>query len=361
MFRLYWCSVLLGLWYGILAQPGLRYADSLRSVYHVPELAYAVLNADTVLEMAVTGYHAIHLTDRATDNDRFHLGSNTKAITAFVIAHYVELGKLKWETRFFDLFPEWKKSALPVYYTITLKELLAHRSGVQPFLGENDPPLPEFKGSRQQKRRAFGKFVLNLPRVKEDSLQPYVYSNAGYALAALMLEKVTGKSWEYLMEKNCNGLLNLGIGFSWPENQKRKDTWGHFSTDKGLVPVPSDTSFCIDLAEPAGDLNIKLKDYAKYIQLHLKGLSGMDNYLKSTTYHFLHEAFDGYALGWFNVHEKGNDYSSHSGTDGTYYALTSIDRTKKQSYIVFTNVYSEEATMAVRLLVRRLKQIHVNH
>lgn len=355
------CSLsllLLWVWNSGNCQLAISYADSLRTVFHVPEMAYSVVRADSVLELAVTGKHAIHLSDKANINDRFHLGSNTKALTAFVIAHYVELGKLTWDTRFFDLFPEWKKNALPVYHAITLKMLLSHRAGIQPFLGENDPPLPVFKGNRQQKRMAFGRFVLSLPPAKMDSSSPFIYSNAGYALAAIMLEKVTGKSWELLMEKNCNNLLKLGIGFSWPENQKQKDTWGHFSTEKGLIPVPSDTSFCIDLAEPAGDINIKLKDYARYIQLNLKGLNGENNYLKSTTYQFLHEAFEGYAMGWFNVYENGNGYSSHSGTDGTYYAMASIDRTRKQAYIVFVNVFNEEATIAVRWLTRRLKQLY---
>ena len=79
------------------------------------------------------GMHAINLPETASLNDRFHIGSNTKAMTAFIIAKYVESGKLNWPTKFFDLYPEWKKESKPDYETINLKDLLSHRAGIQPF------------------------------------------------------------------------------------------------------------------------------------------------------------------------------------------------------------------------------------
>uniref|UniRef100_UPI00261B8CAD serine hydrolase n=1 Tax=Flavobacterium sp. TaxID=239 RepID=UPI00261B8CAD len=215
---------------------------------------------------------------------------------------------------------------------------------------------PQFKGTKQDKRKQFGQFVLTLEPVKIDSANPFVYSNAGYTLATLMLEKVTKKSWEQLVEKVFNKDLKLNVKLSWPENQKQKDTWGHSFENGKLTPVPSTVDYHLDYTEPAGDINIKLIDYIKFIQLNLEGLSGKNNYLKTETYKFIHKGFENYSIGWYNIYEKNKELSTHSGTAGTYYSLVHIDRIKNKAYIIFTNSFNTETQQGVRLIMRKLKE-----
>lgn len=342
------------------AQKTMQYADSIRSSYGIPEINYAVIDSKNTLEIAAIGKHSIDLDEKATLNDRFHIGSNTKAMTAFIIAKYVEKGKLKWTTPFFDLYPEWKEKSNPNYASITLQDLLSHQAGIQPFQGEDDPVIPDFKGSNQEKRQQFGQFVLTLNPVNINKEVPFVYSNAGYTLATLMLEKVTHKSWEQLVEKVFNKDLKLNVKFSWPDNQNQKDTWGHSTEKDTLRPVSSNEGIHLDYTEPAGDLNIKLVDYIKFIQLNLDGLAGKNNYLKATTYAFLHKGIANYALGWYNIYENGNELSTHSGTVGTYYTLVHIDRIKKRAYIIFTNSFNPSTQQGVRLVMRKLKENYKN-
>lgn len=332
-----------------------QFADSIRIAHHIPELSYAVADSKTILEIAVLGKHSIALPDKATIEDRFHIGSNTKAMTAFIIAKYVEKGKLEWTTPFFDIFPEWKANSNVDYHKITLQDLLSHRARIQPFQGENDPIIPDFKGTKQEKRRAFGKFVLTQKPVDVDTIHQFTYSNADYTLATLMVERVTKKSWEQLVVQVFNKDLNLNVGFSWPENQKNKDTWGHSFENNQLIPVASNADFHLDFTEPAGDLNIKLKDYVKLMQLHLDGLNGNDNYLTAKTYQFLLKGIENYALGWYNIYENGKELSTHSGTVGTYYSLVHIDRMNRKAYIIFTNSFNQDTQQGVRLLMRKLK------
>lgn len=337
-------------------QQTVQFADSIRKTYNIPEISYAVVNPQSTLEIAALGKHSINLSDTATLDDRFHIGSNTKAMTAFIIARYVEKGKLKWTTKFFDLFPEWKEKSRPEYANITLQDLLSHRAFIPPFQGENDPQIPDFNGTNPEKRKQFGQFVLTLEPVKIDDQTPFVYSNAGYTLATLMVEKVSRKSWEELVEKVFNKDLKLNVKLSWPENQKIKGTWGHSFEDGKLTPVPSSTDYHLDYTEPAGDLNIKLKDYIKFIQLNISGLQGQDNYLKAETYAFIHKGIENYSLGWYNIYENGNELSTHSGTAATYYSLVHIDRIKKVAYIIFANSFNQQTQQGVRLLMRRLKE-----
>jgi CubicO group peptidase (beta-lactamase class C family) len=338
-------------------QKTVRFADSIRKSYNIPEISYAVSDSKSTLEIAALGKHSIDLRDTATLNDRFHIGSNTKAMTAFIIARYVEKGKLKWTTKFFDIFPEWKKESKIDYENITLEDLLSHRAGIQPFQGDNDPQIPAFRGTNQEKRKQFGQFVLTLESVKPDEQNPFIYSNAGYTLATLMLEKVTGKSWEQLVEKVFNKDLKLHVKLSWPENQTRKDTWGHSFENNKISPVPSTVDYHLDFTEPAGDLNIKLKDYIKFIQLNLQGLKGQNNYLDAKTYQFIHKGIENYSIGWFNIYENGKELSVHSGTGAfTYFTIVHIDRQKNIAYIIFANAYNDETKQGVRLLMRKLKE-----
>ena len=349
--------IVLGISTICFGQKSIEFADSIRTTFNIPEISYAVISGDSILEIATVGKHSLNLPDLASLEDRFHIGSNTKAMTAFIIAKYVEKGKLKWTTKFFDLFPEWKLKSKPEYFNITLQDLLSHRAGIQPFQGEEeDPKIPIFKGTKKQKRKQFSQFLLTLKPVFPDEQNPFVYSNAGYTLAALMVEKVSGKSWEQLVKKTFNKDLKLNVKFSWPENQHHKDTWGHLYENEKLIPVPSNTDLTIDYTEPAGDLNIKLKDYVKFIQLNLQGLQGKDNYLNSKTYNFIHKGIENYSLGWYNIYENNNEFSTHSGTDGTYYTLAQIDRTKNIAFIIFTNSFNNNTIQGVRLLMRELKK-----
>lgn len=333
-----------------------KFVDSIRISYKIPEINYAVINENQILEMASLGYHSVKLTDSATLDDRFHLGSNTKAMTAFIIAKYVEKRYLRWDTKFFELFPKWKKGSRKEYDDITLEELLSHRANIQPFQGFGDPNIPDFNGNSQQKRQKFGQFVLTLEPVKLLENGTFVYSNAGYTLASLMVEKVTGKSWEELVDQTFNKDLKLNAGIHFPDNQNFKETWGH-SDEKGtLIPISSKGLNYLEYTEPAGDINMKLTDYIKFIQLNLNGLLGKDNYLKASTYQYLHNHFDGYSLGWYNMVEKNKVWSNHSGTASTYYTNVHINKTDSICYIVFTNSFNEDTTNGVRLIMRRLKE-----
>lgn len=345
----------------IYSQKTKNFADSIRIANKIPEISYAVVSDKDIKEIAAIGKHSVDLEEPATLEDRFHLGSNTKAMTAFIIAKFVEKGQLNWNTKFFNIFPEWKKSSRSEYYDITLEELLSHHAKIQPFQGApDDPKIPDFKGGTQKEREQFGKFVLTLDPIKPESGQTFAYSNAGYTLATLMLEKVTKKSWEQLVEKVFNKDLKLNVKFSWPENQKSKDTWGHFTENGKLTPVPSNTDYKINYTEPSGDLNMKLKDYIKFIQLNLDGLKGNNNYLQSSTYKYIHTKFRDYSIGWYNIHENGKDWSTHYGTDGTYYAVTQIDRTQFLAYIIFANSYNDDTINGIRLIMRKLKENHKN-
>jgi CubicO group peptidase (beta-lactamase class C family) len=356
MRKITFISTLLLLSNGLFAQNMVHYADSIRRTNNIPELAFAVVSGDSILEMAFLGHHAVNLKDTAAITDRFHIGSNTKAMTGFIAAKVVEENKINWDTKFFDVFPEWQRKCDTAYFNITLADLLSHRARIRPFTDDNDYiSIPLFKGDKDERRMGFAKWVLTLKPLITDTSVHYTYSNAGYVLAALMIEKVTGRTWEQLVNICFNQNLQINTQLSWPDNQTKKDTWGHWIVADTLAPVPSNVKYTMAYQEPADDINVTLPDYIKFIQLNIQGLKGKDNYLKSSTYNYIHKGINEYSIGWINLYERGMEFSNHSGSEGTYFSTVSIDRQKGIAYIIFTNTATEDAVTGIRFLLKDLK------
>ena len=192
-----------------------KIADSIRVKYKIPEIAFAIVSVDSINEIQTLGFHKIESKkkeDEAKINDYFHLGSNAKAITGFICAYLVEQKKINWETKFFNLFPKWKNKSNKAFYNITLEDLLSHRARIQPFTSGNEyKKLPKFVGTKSEKRKQFCKYLLKNKPVELND-KTFNYSNAGYSIATLMIEKVSGTTWEELVNLVLIFRLKLKIG-----------------------------------------------------------------------------------------------------------------------------------------------------
>ncbi len=340
MRRLFTTIVIIAISSTIRAQDLQKLSDSLMFKYNIPELGYSVISVDSILELKTLGFHRADLKNEVTKasiSDYFHLGSNTKAITGFIAASLVENHKIKWTTKFFDLFPSWKKQSNPAYYNITLADLLSHRAKIQPYTsGLEFQELPEFAGNKSEQRKQFSKYLLIEKPVKNKD-KIYNYSNAGYSIAALMLEKVSGKTWEQLTKQIMSEKVNVDIQFSWPNKLNENQPYGHWIESDTLKSLSPTNDYNLSLGEPAGDISMTLPDYSKFIQLNLQAIEGKDNVLKANTYNYLHFGLKDYSIGWGNVNKNGKQLSEHSGSAGTFFCYTLLDKSKKLAYIIVAN------------------------
>jgi D-alanyl-D-alanine carboxypeptidase len=341
------------------AQQILAFVDSLLLTNQIPELGFAVVSKDSILELRTLGYHRIdtkNLQTKASLNDYFHLGSNTKAITGFIAAYLVENKKINWKTKFFDLFPSWKKNSNSAYYEITLEDLLSHRARIQPYTsGLEFQKLPDFIGNKSEQRKQFVKYLLiKKPVIRTKRL--YNYSNAGYSVASLMLEKVSGLSWEQLTKETMLKLLKVKIEFGFPNKFNPAQTYGHWIQNDSLKVVESNTDYNLALTEPAGDISMTLPEYAKFVQYNLKGLQGQNNILKSSTYDYLHFGLKEYSIGWGNINEADQQISEHSGSAGTFFCYTLLNKKKNLAYIIIANSATKQAQQGIFKLLDKLKQ-----
>src|SRR5262249_9243419 len=186
----------------------------------------------------------------------------------------------------------------------TLEQLLTHRSGVPSDLSADGlwGRLWKREGTPTEQRLTLVKGVL-----ARDPDSPagtkYLYSNAGFAIAGAMAEKITGKAWDDLMRERVFGPLGMkSVGFGAPGTKGVLDQpLGHSSKGKPVELGPGDDN--PPAIGPAGTVNCSLADWAKYIALHLAGDRGdKTKILAPETFAKLHEPPAGadpkYAMGW---------------------------------------------------------------
>ena len=315
--------------------------------YHLPAIAGIVVSSDRILDIDAVGVGRLGRADAVLQSDRFHLGSLTKAVTATLLAVLVEDGRLQWQSTVDSIFPELAATLDEDYRGITLEQLLRHRAGLPTFtdLGEFDA-LPTWPGSPTERRAAFTAYLLS--RHPASKVGDYSYSNAGYAVAAAMAERVTGKRWEDLVVGRLLEPLGMKAGLGWPAAEAPEQPWGHWLVDGHLAPHDPNAGYRLpNLIQPAGDLNASLPDYALFLQLHLRGLQGQESFLSADTFAHVHQSIDGYALGWEVIDTDGTPVSLHFGSAGTFYAIAAIVPELDLGVFVVTNAGHPAARDAV--------------
>jgi D-alanyl-D-alanine carboxypeptidase len=332
-------------------------ADSLRLAGEIPELSYSILTSDSVLVTNTLGFHRSTLKSdetKALPTDYMHLGSNTKAITGMIAAYLVEQRKISWTAKLFALFPEWRAVANPAYYEITLADLLSHRARIKPYTsGVEFQALPKFDGTKSAQRKLFSYYLLtNEPLAKNTEV--YNYSNAGYSIAALMLEQASGKTWEDLVDEVLNKKLPLRYKFGWPNRRDRNQPSGHWLEDDALTPLDSNTSYNLNLIEPAGDISMPIADYVKFVQLNLAGMEGKSGLLKPQIVNYLHYGHPAYSIGWLNTNRVDKHSSEHAGSAGTFYCYTLINKDKNLAYVIMANSATDKALDSVFKLLEKM-------
>ncbi len=142
-----------------------------------------------------------------TEETVYDIGSITKQFTAAGILKLEMMGLIKLDSKlpsYFNHVPEDKKD-------ITIHQLLTHSSGLIDWIGDDYDAI----STEDFLKQSFTSDLLQAPGKK------YHYSNVGYSLLALIIEKVSGQSYEgFLSEQfvhSCRnetyGLLLTAMGF----------------------------------------------------------------------------------------------------------------------------------------------------
>ena len=255
------------------AQDRVRQIDELVSLYHkYQQFNGAALVAENGKVIYKKGFGLANMEWNIPNepDTKFRLGSITKQFTATLILQLVEQGKIKLDGKVADYLPDYRKDTGA---RMTIHHLLSHTSGVpnytaQPGFFANVSRNP-FKVDDFVKQYASGDLEFE-PGAK------FNYSNSGYFLLGAIIEKVTGKPYEQVLEENIFdpvGMKNTGYDHYGTVLSKRAA--GYVKTQNGYENAPY-----LDMTIPyaAGSLystveDLFLWDQALYGEKILSGAS----------------------------------------------------------------------------------------
>ncbi|NML38385.1 beta-lactamase family protein [Chitinophaga sp. G-6-1-13] len=326
------------------------YVDSLRQAHHIPALGYAVVSSDTVFDIGMTGIRKINTNIPATIDHQFRIGSNTKAITCMIAAMLVQQRMLTWDTPFFRLFPGWKANCSKAYHHLTLQQLLTFRNNLTHYTYTHPLPRPQqITGNEADQRLQFAQWLLQQPPVTDTGLN---LTNSGYVLAGLMLEKASGKTYAQLL-KALGQPLHIRFGLGSPNVADSTQPWGHDAQGRPEAPAYNPK---LNWLQVAGNIHISLRDYTRFIQEHLRGLTGKSSLLPADAFQQLHFGLPGFAYGWFtDINTNSHPISYNSGTPGTFVTTVKVIPAVNRAYIVFTNIQQENTPGVVDSLLHTLE------
>ena len=234
-----------------------------------PGLWSAIIDEDGPRVIAAAGVRKHGARNRLTVNDLIHIGSNTKAMTATMLATLVADRSFTngWQTTIVDVFPELSDEIHPAYLSVTLRQLVGMAGGIrrnaQDWWEYNNLPVAR---SRYLVMRD------NLAVAPEGSVGEFLYSNLGYVVAGAMAERVADRTWESLMRTRLFSPLGVStVGFGAPGTAGLVDQpWGHRRDRSGeWVAAQRDNARAMG---PAGTVHITIQDWAKFIGLFLPEL-----------------------------------------------------------------------------------------
>jgi CubicO group peptidase (beta-lactamase class C family) len=320
--------------------------DPILKKYDLPGLAAAIVTSKGLSAVGAVGVRKYGTDTPVTIDDQFHLGSDTKAMTATMLATLVEEGKISWNTTLEQVFPELSLKMNPAYRKVTLEQLLGHRAG---FSDESWPKGKDFgdmyklPGTPREQRAAYVGMVLTEPPVSEPGSK-FLYSNRSYAVAGAMAEKVANDSWENLMQKRIFqplGMQSCGFG-AMGSSGKIDQPWQHtliLFMHRKIEPGPQADN--PPVIGPAGTVHCSVVDWGRFVTAHLRGEKGEPGILKPQTFKRLHTPASGgdYAFGWLVVDRPwaGGRALNHAGSNTMNYAVVWMAPAKDFAVLVMTN------------------------
>lgn len=293
------------------------------SNYNIPAVGLALTKGEEIVYKAGYGLaeaEAGHLV-YCTPEHLFRLASVSKSITAICILSLCQEGKLSLDDKVFapggvlsDLFPgdhvKWADD-------IRVRDLLTHRSGWTNYCTGGTDPIytgdSRFYGKSVRQR---AEYLLKNVNLAYSPGTYYSYYNMGYCILGLIIEHVTGKSYETYMREIT---AKAGAGDIWvsktPRSGKRANECIFYSQDGGY---PYDNN--MEISAACGGLTASAVDLARILTAIDYGSVKAD-ILDRAQLDAMYTNYTspggkaGYGFGWWIEHYTMNDWAAyHTGS-----------------------------------------------
>jgi CubicO group peptidase (beta-lactamase class C family) len=339
----------------------------LMSTENVHGAAVALIKDGRIVLEKGYGVRDIATQTPVTTATLFNIGSISKSFTALGVAQLVDQQKADLDVPVINYLPDLQLSDSGVAQTLTLRRLLSHSSGLpaDEHWPQRTPP------TRQDIVAEFARMAITAPPGKR-----FQYCTRCIVLAACVLERITGQSWEAYTQTHIFAPLAMTTASFGPlglEQAADRAQPYRRDLDLGDVPVPWSRLQFLGPLGPGGGINATIDDMARYALLQVGdgALSG-DRLVSAQMMAELHrpETAVGedwkptapaenlhYALGWFTDDINGVHHIYHKGANPGFRASFALVPSSKTGVVILTNGESNNLiNTATQTLLEQLLQ-----
>ena len=308
--------------------------DELLNYYYGNKMFYgSVLVAEKgrVIYKNAFGYSNIETKEALTLNIPSCLGSISKQFTSMAIMILKEQNKLSYEDKLAMYFPE-----IPRSNEITIRNLLNHTSGLYRFIGR-----PGFRLTDDLTNQDLFNAIVSDGSFKFQTGEEYSYSNSGYILLAMIIEKVSGEPFYKFMNRNIFSPLDMKNTFV--HNREERDIE---KKAIGYDQFDEKSDFNVLLAG-AGGIYSTVEDLYKWDQaLYTEKLLSQATLNEAFTPGLLNNGESsrtlsdstwGYGFGWLLRKNSNENITWHDGGFNGFSALIYRELNNKDCIIILVN------------------------
>lgn len=313
--------------------------------WQIPGAAVLVVKDGKVVVAKGYGVKELRTNEKVDENTLFMIGSNTKAFTGTALALLEQEGKLKLEDRVIKYLPDFKMKDEWVTNHLNLLDIVSHRMGLETFQGDFMYWTSDLTADEVIEK--FGKLT-----PKYEFRTKYGYTNAGYALAGKVIEKVSGISWaEFVKEKifkplEMSSSVPLSEDFMKAKNIAKPHTF--VNGKMSAIPIQN-----IDNLAPCGSIGSSINDLSHWLIAQLD--SGKYNDQKVIPYQAIQKTrqllsierrvrhpynkthYSLYGMGWAFQDYEGRELVMHTGGVNGFVTSVTLIPEEKLGIVVLTN------------------------
>ena len=301
-------------------------ASTLARFETVPALSVAVATSTGPIYARAHGRADIEAGRPADADTLFYIASSTKSFVGLTMALLDARGAIDLDWTLAELAPDIAFRPEVRANEVTLRHLLSHTHGLRgrmiefrlAFSGEHDSATLW---------RLLGRLEPN----REAPLGTFRYGNVGYNVAALLVERRLGRSWQELVETELLRPLGLGrtITRGVAEARARGDIAAPYDSAVADRTVRLYLAKEDDTMQSAGGMFSTARDMARWLQLNLAAARGVPTPLPAAAVASTHRPIGtlddnfemfrrtGYGLGWYSGdHQGATMYHSFGGFAG---------------------------------------------
>lgn len=300
--------------------------------YKAPGVSIAIVEKNKIIYAGGFGYRDLENKLPVTENSLFAIGSCTKAFTATLLGQLADEGKIDLDKPVKTYLPELKFYNEWLTDHVTIRDMMCHRTGL---------PRHDYSwyGSTASRNELLKRIEYLQPSA--ELREKYQYNNFMFLAQGVLIEKLTGKSWEQNLKERILSPLGMNTTVMHIADMEK-------STDKSFAYTLWKDSFAlkipyrnIDAIGPAGSINSSSKEMAQWLLTWIN--SGKRNNTQIVPTNFRNQAMtiqmangagvptvnqdvliNGYGLAWSVGSYRGHYRVEHSGGIDGFNTTTSF-------------------------------------